>query len=146
MMANKTKPIQQTTASTPKKSTKAERREQALKKAKRNKIITISVCVLVAVLLIAVIVYAVTRPEIPSRIYATGPQRVRLYEDGRFNFTDCRFVRAGRYTETADGDVITLAFVHNNITFYGNISGDILTIPSEWDSGKGHNPRLRLQP
>jgi len=144
-MKNEKKSTQKTPSSQPPKLTKAERRAIALKKAKRNKIITISVCTSIAVFVVALIIYTATRPEIPSRVYATGPQSVTLYDDGRFRFTDCSFVRVGKYTEIVDGDAITIEFVHNNVFVYGDISGEFLTIPNEWDSGKGHNPRLRLQ-
>jgi hypothetical protein len=129
----------------PKKTTKAEKRASAQKTERRNKIIALGVCVSVAVILIALTVYAFTRPEIGSRVYATGGQSVTLYDNGRFRFLDCRFVRTGRYAETVDGGTVTVEFVHNNRTVRGSISGGILTIPAEWDSGKGHSPHLRLQ-
>ena len=124
---------------------KAERRAIAQKKAKRKKIILISVCGFIGVAILAAIIYSATRPEVPSRLYATGPQSVELFDDGRFRFVDCQSIRVGRYTETIDGTDITLEFVLSNVTVYGSISGNILTIPNEWDSGKGHNPQLRLQ-
>jgi len=134
--------------------TKANRRTLAIKKAKRKKIIVISVGAVFAALILAFAVYSITRPEIPSRVYATGPQSVTLYEDGRFSFVDCRFVRTGTFTEIESNDAVTIignnddvtiAFFHNNRTVHGSISNDILTIPMEWDSGKGHSPHLRLQ-
>jgi len=124
---------------------KAERREIAMKKAKRKKAIIICVCITLAVVFLAAVIYSVTRPEVPSRVYATGPQSITLYDDGRFSFTDCQFVRVGRYTEIANGNDIEVEFFLNNVTVFGSISGNILTIPNEWDSGKGHNPQLRLQ-
>lgn len=127
------------------KMSKADRRAMAVKKSKRNKTIAISIGATAAVVFIALIIYSVTRPEIPSRVYATGPQSVTLYEDGRFSFVDCRSARTGRFTEISNNDDVTLKFVHNNMTVYGNLSDDVLTIPIEWDSGKGHSPHLRLQ-
>jgi hypothetical protein len=128
-----------------KKISKAERRAIALKKEKRNKIITIGAFAAFAVVLTVIIIYSVTRPEVPSRVYTTGPLSVTLYANGRFSFVDCNFMRAGIYTETVNGGVITVEFVHSGVTVYGSISGDILTIPNAWDAGKGHDPRLRLQ-
>jgi hypothetical protein len=128
-----------------KKLTKAQRHALEKKNAKRKKVITISVCVLIAAIITAIIIYSVTRPEIGSRVYTAGPQTVTLYDDGRFSFIDCSFVRTGRFTEIARGDDIAVEFVHRNVTVYGSISGNILTIPNEWDSGKGHDPQLRLQ-
>jgi hypothetical protein len=128
-----------------KKSSKAERREAAMKKAKKNKKILMCVCASVAIAIAALIVFAVTRPTIDSRVYTTGAQSVALFDDGRFRFTDCRLARAGTYTETINGDVTTVAFVHRRNTFYGRIANDVLTIPQEWDAGKGHSPHLRLQ-
>jgi len=124
---------------------KSERREIAVKKAKRKKIIITSVCSLLAIFIIGAIIYAATRPEVESRLYSSGTQSINLYVNGRFTFVDCQFTRAGVYTEIADGDDIKVEFVHRNVTVYGTLSGDILTIPDEWDSGKGHDPRLRLQ-
>ena len=124
---------------------KAERREKAIKKAKRKKTIIMAVCILIATAILALIIYTVTRPEVPSRVYATGAQSVTLYDDGRFSFVDCQIVRVGNYIEDINGADITVKFVYNNVTVYGSISDDILTIPNEWDSGKGHDPRLRLQ-
>ena len=127
------------------KMTKADRRAIAIKKSKRNRKIAISIGALAAIVFIVLVIYSVTRPEIPSRIYATGPQSITLYEDGRFSFVDCRFVRTGRFTEIESNDDVMVEFVHNNITVFGNITDDVLTIPWEWDSGKGHSPHLRLQ-
>ena len=124
---------------------KSERREIAARKAKRKKTIIISVCSILGIFIIAAIIYGATRPEVESRLFSSGTQSVNLYVDGRFSFVDCQFVRAGRYTEIENGDEITIEFIHNNGTVYGSLVGDILTIPDEWDSGKGHDPRLRLQ-
>jgi hypothetical protein len=124
---------------------KAERRAAAQKKAKRNRTIMVCAGVLLAVVFIAVVIFAVTRPEIGARVYATGAQRLTLYDDGRFSFMDCQFVRTGNYTETPAGDTVIVEFTHNNRTVRGSISDGILTIPDEWDAGKGHDPRLRLQ-
>ena len=124
---------------------KAERRAAAMKKAKRKKLIAISIGTTLVVLFFAFVVYSVTRPEIGSRVYAAGPQSVTLYDDGRFSFVDCRFVRTGRFSEIVTGDSVTLEFVHNNRTVRGSIWDEILTIPTEWDAGKGHSPHLILQ-
>ena len=124
---------------------KSERRSKAMRKAKRKKIILISVCSFIAVFVVAAIIYSATRPEVESRFFSSGTQSVNLYDDGRFSFVDCQFVRAGRYTEIVNGDEVTIEFAHNNIIVYGLLSGNILTIPDEWDAGKGHDPRLVLQ-
>jgi len=116
-----------------------------MKKAKHKKLLAISICTTLAVLVFAVVVYSVTRPEIASRVYAAGPQSVTLYEDGRFSFVDCRFVRTGRFSEIVTDDIVTLEFVHNNRIVRGSMWDDILTIPTEWDAGKGHSPHLMLQ-
>jgi len=139
------KTTQQTSSSRKGKLSKAERHTLAIKRAKRNSLIGKIVVSAVAIVFIALLVHSVTRPELGSRLYESGPQSITLYDDGRFSFIDCRFVRTGRFTEIINDDDVTVRFMHNNITVYGNIANDILTIPNEWDTGKGHNPRLRLQ-
>jgi len=128
------------------KMTKADRRALAIKKAKRNRFIAISIGAAAAVLFFAFVIYSITRPEIEFRVYAASPQSVTLYEDGRFSFVDCRIVRTGMFTEieTDNNDVI-LEFNHNNSIVRGSISDGVLTIPREWDSGKGHSPHLQSQ-
>jgi len=124
---------------------KAERRELAIKKAKRNKILGLSAGAIVVIIFFAFVLYSVTRPEVEVRVYSAGPQSVTLYGDGRFSFVDCRSVRNGRFTETDDSGNVALEFLHNNRIVHGSISDDILTIPTEWDAGKGHSPYLRLE-
>jgi len=143
-MNKEKEPVKQANSSRRRALTKAERRTMAIKRSKRNRLIAVSIGAAMAIFFISLAVYSVTRPEIGSRLYATGPQSITLYDDGRFSFVDCRSVRTGRFTEIINGDGVTVRFTNNSGTVYGNITDDILTIPNEWDSGKGHSPRLRL--
>jgi len=116
-------------------NTKKERREAAQKKAKQQKMMILTACIvgLVAVGVILA-VYLATRPG--SRVFAvpapgSGEHSVTLYDNGRFTarlFHQNNF--NGTFTEDETTGVIT--FTHGNHTVTGQIDGDEFLLPTPW--------------
>ena len=95
-----------------------------------------------------VIVYA--EPN-PIRVFENGNANVRLFPDGTFIANMFNFKRVtGTYTELGEEDESVILFSYNGVTLregssvsffeptglmqlFGEINGEILTIPEEWD-------------
>jgi hypothetical protein len=81
-----------------------------------------------------------------ARIFTDGQQTIRLFNNGNYTAVLAHNTRkSGTYTENTENDITIISFVTRGITENGNISGNILTFPSEWDDGHGHGNRLRLR-
>ena len=125
---------------------KSARRDKAIKKAKKKRLIIISVSASLAVALVAILIVTfIQQAAVGSRVFENGPVNITLLDNGHFALVDCSLVRNGTYTENENEGVTTVVFVHNNETVYGIIEGDVLTLPDEWDAGKGHDPRLKMR-
>ena len=123
---------------------KKERRAQALKKAKQKKIITISVCVSLALVITALIISSLYQQS-KNRVYTDGYQTVTLHDDGSFTAALAHEMRTGTYVENVEGDVVIVTFISEDKNVNGSIENDSLTLPAEWDDGHGHSSILILK-
>ena len=123
---------------------KKERKAQALKKAKRKKMIVAGVCGLVVLVIVALIIFnAYQRSKI--RVYTDGYQKVTLHDDGSFNAVLAHEVRTGTYVESTEDGVIMVTFISGENSVNGSITNDSLALPEEWDDGHGHGSILALE-
>ena len=117
-------------------SSKKQRREVAQRKAKKKRQTLLLMCAAgLAVVITAVVVYTLTRPD--SRVFAVSSgQTVVLYENGRFVanlFHDANI--SGTFTEEENdesGRVTTISFTHGGNTVLTQIEDDVLTLPPSW--------------
>ena len=120
--------------------TKKARRELAIKKARRNKILAIVGGVLVVAGIAGfLILQHIQRGE--AEVYRLDGQSVRLYENGKFAATlSHNTTKSGSYSRTPDGDGGNerIAFTSGNKTEVGRIVGNELHLPTEWDDGHSH--------
>jgi hypothetical protein len=132
---------------TAKPGTKAQRREEARKKAKQKKIIIISLCVLAVLAVSALVIYLVAGDS-GTEIYSHGGQTVRLLEDGTFTATLAHGVRkSGEYVRVVnDEGIMMVTFVSGNEVGVGRIVNGALHIPESWDDGHGHGRILPGSP
>jgi hypothetical protein len=123
------------------------RREAAIKREKRKKVITLAICVLV-VAAIAVSLALLAYRQSLERVYSDEQQTVILRDDGTFTAKLMHDItKNGTYTtspdESSDG-ATTVSFTEGGATADGSLANDILTIPADWDSEHGHNLGLNL--
>ncbi|MCL2759698.1 MAG: hypothetical protein FWD22_05750 [Treponema sp.] len=123
---------------------KAQKKEEAIQKANRKKILIIAIC---AFIIIAAVVTGIFLSEHhehkDEEIYSARGQTVRLFADGSFNASLAHGVRkSGTYTKTAEGEIIVVSFNINNRIENGWIVDNALHMPHEWDDGHGHGSVL----
>ena len=112
---------------------KKQRREAAQQKAKKQKIVTLSVCATLAVFFVAaLVVYQITRPD--SRVFAVaGGQSVTLYENGNFTARLAHNVTlSGTFTEDVNDDITIITFNQGGSTVSTQIENDVLHLPIPW--------------
>ena len=130
-----------TTAKNPVKTNKKD--EEA--KTKRNTIITIVICVCLAVI--------VTVPAVKSeiqhsrdRVYATDDkQTITLRENGTFTARLAHTTKNGTYTLEDQMSFIIVMFTSDGQTTGGLILNDTLQLPADWDDGHGHGVDFHLK-
>jgi hypothetical protein len=116
----------------------------ARKKAKlRNTIIAI-VCVLVALALVALLVFN-TYQKSKIRVYTNDQQTITLNPDGTFSAALAHSELTGTYAETDENGVITVTFTMAGTSVTANIEADVMTLPEEWDDGHDHGMTLPLK-
>ena len=126
----------------PKKSEiKRMRRIEAIKKAQRKKILTVTVCCIISLIIIGLLSVNLYRQS-KARIFTGGGQTVTLFEDGTFTANLAHETRKGTYTESSEGSVL---FVSEGIEANGRIVNNDLSLPEEWDDHHGHNATLKLK-
>ncbi|MCL2396754.1 MAG: hypothetical protein FWC93_01680 [Defluviitaleaceae bacterium] len=114
------------------------RRQLALKKAKRRNRIIAAVC---GVALMAIVAFFVIShiQQIGTRVFVSGRNSVTLNTDGTFSaILPHGVMRRGTFSETTSGGITAVSFVQDNTFAIGSISGNVLTIPEEWDDGHFH--------
>ncbi|MCL2670865.1 MAG: hypothetical protein FWF10_02385 [Clostridiales bacterium] len=125
------------------KESRQARREAEMKRKKKNRIILI--VVIAAILVLAAIIGFSVYRQSQIRVYSGGGQTVTLYSNGSFTASLSHGVnRAGAYTETIEGDTITITFSYGNTSASGTIAHNVLTLPDAWDDGHGHGSKLGL--
>ena len=124
---------------------KSERQAEAAKKARQKKIITVSVCASVVLLIAALLIFnAYQRKD--NRVFTDGHQTITLRSDGTFDAALAHNENwKGTYTEDTKNSVTTVTFVVDGTSVNGSIRNNILTIPDEWQDDHGHGSKLKLK-
>jgi hypothetical protein len=121
-----------------KANTKNQRREAALKKAKRQKLMLISFCAVAAAAVITFVIHSAVRQS-GTETYSGGGLSVQLLENGQFSATLAHNVRKnGTYTKTADGNRVMVSFHMDGAVEVGWIEDKALRVPAEWEDSCGH--------
>jgi len=117
---------------------KNERRKKAIRKSKQKKTFISIVCsVIVLAFLVPFILSAIQQSG--ARVFSDGFQTITLRRNG--TFTAQLFHEAidnGTYTEASHGSEAVVAFAYNGLVAAGSISGNVLTVPPEWEDTHGH--------
>jgi len=125
---------------------KSKKTKEAVKRAKRKKIITIAACITVAAVIIAAVVFFVLDYQNNNRVYVSGDSSVTLSNNGNFRTKLYHGERiTGTYTESYEDGVTMITFTHGGNTSTGILSGNNLTIPGQWDDGHGHGSVFTLR-
>ena len=109
----------------------------------RNTIIAV-VCVLVALVLIALLVFNAYQNS-KTRVYTNDLQTITLNYDGTFSAALAHAVMTGTYAETTEDGVTTVTFTTAGTNVNGSIESEVLTLPKEWDDGHDHGMTLPLK-
>ena len=130
---------------TGKQMKKSERQAEAMRKAKQKKIIIISVCVSIVLIIAALLIFNAYQQK-DNRVYSDGHQTITLRDDGSFTAALAHNEKwKGRYTEDTKNSVTTVTFVVDRTSVNGSIRNNILTIPDEWQDDHGHGSKLKLK-
>ena len=126
---------------------KAQRKEIARKKAKRKRLIIISICasaLVVAVVIAVVLAVRSSAQQSSAETYSDGSQTVLLLADGTFTASLAHSVnKNGTYTKTAEGSGFEVIFSIAGVDAVGRIENDALHIPEEWEDDHGHGGVLK---
>jgi len=118
---------------------KALRKENAIKKASRKKILTISICALAVIAAAAIGMRQNDSGQSEAEIYRNGRSSIQLLSDGTFTASLPHNVRKrGTYTKTTEDTRTVVSFNVNGRIETGRIENNALHIPGEWDDGHGH--------
>jgi len=114
-------------------STKKQRREAAQRKAKKQRMVIMTmVATCLVAIIVGMIVIRANRPV--ARVFeVAGGQSVSLYDNGRFVaalFHDMNI--SGTFTEDVVGDVTTVSFTVDGDTIQTQIADDVLLLPVPW--------------
>jgi len=123
---------------------KRARRELARRKAKRNKTIIITVCLVVFITATVLITYNVIQNSLAD-VYSNSEMTVKLRPDGRFRAALHDEKYRGSYATVDESGVIVITFTYGGKTAVTEIILDQLYLPDEWDDGHGHGDVLTKQ-
>jgi len=116
---------------------KKERRNQAVKKAKRKRTIKIILAGAGILLAVAAVIITIILTY-GSEYYAEGGQSLRLHSDGTFTAILYHEVSySGTYERVENGVNLTYGEI-TPITVFSHIENKLLTLPTEWDDFHGH--------
>jgi len=125
---------------------KSKKTKEAIKRAKRKKIITIIACIILAAVIIAAVVFFVLDYQNNHRVYVSGDSTITLSSNGNFRAKLYHGERIkGTYTESEEDGITVIAFTHDGQTSTGMLSGNNLTIPGQWDDDHGHGSVFTLR-
>ena len=121
------------------------KQKQAVKMFNRKNLVIISICVVIAVVIGALIIFN-TGQQSGTRVFTAGSQTVTLRDDGTFSAQLAHSVaKSGTYTESVADNITTISFTYNGKTEKGSIVNNVLTLPHEWDDGHGHGTKFTLK-
>ncbi|MCL1790561.1 MAG: hypothetical protein FWG40_04255 [Peptococcaceae bacterium] len=124
-------------------SKQQERRDKAIKKAKRQRMIIIASVAAVALVIITLGIYSAIQSAGTER-YSDGNQVITLRQDGTFTATLIHGDKyKGTYTKTEQDNKTIVAFTSDEETVNGEIDGSNLRLPSEWVDDHGHGDILK---
>ena len=119
---------------------KKAKREEELKKAKRNKTITIIAVAAAVVILAGAVILKIMWPD--GTKYSDGGQTVHLRANKTFNATLYHNVQYSGTYEEVDGGV---NFIYDGQTAFASIQGGVMELPEEWGDDHGHGSTLMKQ-
>ncbi|MCL2185845.1 MAG: hypothetical protein FWB86_08355 [Treponema sp.] len=126
----------------PKVKSKKERKEKAIKKARKKNIIMISILILIIAVAVFLGIFASNRQnakQVGAEIYSDGSQTVQLLADGTFNAELAHNKRiSGTYTRTPENNRTIVSFNVNGSIEIGSIINNALHFPEEWEDGHHH--------
>jgi len=117
---------------------KAQKKENAIKKANRKKIIIIGICVLVAAAAVIVTLAVRNQSSGGAEIYRYGGQSILLYANGNFTANLAHHAVNGSYTKANENGQTLVYFYAGGNQVIGRIINNSLYLPDEWDDGHGH--------
>lgn len=127
---------------TPGAKGKALRKENAIKKAKRKKLIITGICGLTAVIVLFFVIRSIIKQN-SVETYSDGSQTVQLFSDGKFTASLMHNTKKdGTYTRTVDGSVTVVSFNTGGVVAVGRIENGALYFPEEWEDGHSHGNML----
>ena len=110
------------------------KRELAAKKAKQKRNIIIAICAVIALLLVAAVIFNAVQSA-RTEVYTRGNASITLRPNGEFTAILFHGERlSGTYVKSED----SVAFTHIGTTVIGELEGNTLHLPEEWDDGHGH--------
>jgi len=121
---------------------KKEKKDKAIKKARKKNFIMISIIILIIAVAVVLGIYASNRQnakQVGAEIYSDGNQTVQLLADGTFNAALAHNKRiSGTYTRTAENNRTIVSFNVNGNIETGSIINNALHFPEEWEDGHHH--------
>lgn len=115
------------------------RTQAALEKKKRRQIVILVTIVVAILMMVELWVFSSGR-KVVLETYSDGQQTVELLANGTFRAALAHGQNhSGVYQKTEQGDVTSIAFTSDKITVTGEITGDRLTVPHEWEDDHGHS-------
>jgi hypothetical protein len=114
-----------------------------MKKAKRNKMIVISIIAVAFLSLVVIVIFSIFRGSGMVEEFSDGDQAVSFYADGRFTASLAHnTIHRGTYTTEEQGDETIVTLEHHGLTIYTQIADGFFLIPVEWLDACGHNTAL----
>jgi len=122
---------------------KAQRQENAVKKARNKKLLFISICALIIICAAAYGIYSSSHKN-KTETYSDGGQTIQLLADGKFSALLAHNNRkAGTYAKTTENGRIKVIFNTGGTESTGWIINDSLHFPEEWEDGHHHGNALQ---
>ncbi|MCL2196793.1 MAG: hypothetical protein FWB77_04180 [Treponema sp.] len=121
---------------------KAQRQENAVKKARNNKLLFLTICALIVICAAMYGIYSSSHKN-KTETYSDGGQTIQLLSDGKFSASLAHNNRkAGTFTKITENGRIKVIFNTNGTESTGWIINDALHFPEEWEDGHHHGNAL----
>jgi len=126
---------------------KSQRRAEAIKRAKRKRVIVISIVSIAVIAIISIIIiFSSGSRENAARVYDGGGAIITLSDNGTFSpFLWHGEIKIGTFTESVLNGNTLVTFMYNGSTEDGWIYDNVLHIPDNWDDGHGHGTMFFLR-
>ena len=120
------------------------RREQALKREKRKKLVKVGI-IAGAVLVVAIFITIIVLGQTGNRVFTADDQSVLLRNNGTFVAQLAHeVVKEGTFGEHWEDGVVMVTFEYDDNAATGWMDGDVLVIPDEWGDDHSHGTGFAL--